>query len=82
MESGTSLVSVYELWKDWKGLENVFRWRPCMESRVLYWPYYVEMPSACPSGDIVEVVNIINLELGIGLKLKYKCESHQHIDGI
>ena len=32
----------------------------------LYWPYYVEMPSACPNGDIVEVVNTIILELRIG----------------
>ena len=32
----------------------------------LYWPYYVEKPSACPNIGIVEVVNIINLELRIG----------------
>lgn len=30
----------------------------------------------------MEAVNIINLELRIGLKLKYKCESHQRIDAI
>lgn len=36
------------------------------DQEFLYWPYYIEMPSACPNGDIVEVVNIINLELRIG----------------